>query len=311
MSFKERSLYPSPQHVDSIVLTRVPQEVGQKMGAIFVPGYGPNSHVSERMTSELRVKLKRRKWWLSDEWRNKGLPAEQVLIGIPQLGFDVYNYAERLTEKELEDFKQLASILSQLKRPVRFNTFLIDDQQTINPNSGDPLNGKGSGVLQVIVIEPNTRKPIPHRVFEVGNFLGTLVHEASHFLVDPASSKDLINKWEEEIGWERIPDEARTPGDFPKTYALNDPDRCITSYGQISSAEDFCDSLVAALFVRDRLDPQRLAFLDRELGTDNVNLNNFGQAVVTKRTKGMIRMPRIDQEFFYTANLGSLFTRRT
>lgn len=290
--------FPFRQSVSTVELTQVPEAIGWKIGAFPVENRSaenaiPTAKARRKLAKEMQAKY----WWLDPTWQQKS-PVEQVLVGTPRVAFDIYNFSEKLTDEEVEKFRKTASIFSQLKRDTRLLSFLVSDEQSINPNNNKPLNGIASS-SGTVVIEPNARRQIPYGIEEIDNLTGTLVHEGGHFFVNSQKGLELLARWRAEMGWV---DDVRHVGTPDSIGPVSD-------YAKISSHEDFVDSLVAAVFARSRLDQKRLDFLDKELGTDRVELDR-SDAVVVRRTGAEIIIPKVNQVFYYSRRPLGTFTRR-
>lgn len=306
----EKFALPIRQSFESIGLVQVPEEIGTEMvGAFPIENRSAKLTISKAQARhKLRGRLENHYWWLSSEWALKN-PNEQLLIAALGVNFDVYNFAQKLTDLEIEKFRQVASVFSQMKKKIKPLTFLISDHQSINPYNREPLNGVGKS-NGTIKIEPNARLPIPHRIVEVDNWTGTLTHETGHFFLDPQTSEGtrLANDWRVSNGWIEDPEHKPISGEPDRKWLLPGDIDSVTDYARFSPFEDFTDSLVAALHARGRLDAKRLEFLDKELGTDRVDLSK-DNAVVARRIGPEIIMPRVDQAYYYLRRPLGVFRR--
>jgi hypothetical protein len=244
------------------------------------------------VADKLRAELLSRFWWLMSEWKDKGLPREQLSVSSDRLKIEVFNFGEVMDDQEVEDFKSMVSIYSQLRGEMEYTTILISDIRSKNDYTGEALNGQGYPDARMIKIDPHTREKKPHRIYEVGNFLGTLIHEGAHPYVSGDHDVRIINSWAKEFGWHLSNNAVLTPGGFPQSQFVDEPDRTISDYAKFNPDEDLCESVVAALFASARLDRGRFNFLDRELGVSGVQMGNNDSICVARRSKNQIILPR-------------------
>jgi len=248
---------------------------------------------------KLRAELSNRCWWLMPEWRDKGLPKEQLSVSSDRLKIEVFNFGTRLDDQEVEDFKAMASIYSQLRGEMEYTTILISDARSKNDYTGEALNGQGYPDARMIKIDPHAREKKPHRVYEVSNFLGTLIHEGAHPYVSGEHDVRILNSWTDEFGWHMSSNALLTPGGFPQSQFVDEPDRTISDYAKFNPGEDFCESVVAAIFAPERLDLGRFNFLDRELGVTGVQMGNNDGIGVVRRSGNKIILPRLSEVAYY------------
>lgn len=296
------------QPAHSVSFRQVSEEVGLASGSLPVFIHSDGDLSKDKIRESLLNELETRYWWFKKVWREKGMPSEQFILTVGDFRVEVFNFAQKLGDEEVDDLKKMANIQRQLGNRTDFRTILIDSDQPINKYTGESVNGEGDPSARIIKIFPNARRQIPHRIYETGNFLGTLVHEGSHQWVD-INDVGLINKWIAELGWRvDIERTIQLPGGFPKSWFVDEPQRCINEYAAFAPNEDFCESLVAAVFARTRLDPQRLAFMDRELGTDKIDLEISDQIKVDRRDGENIVLPRVDEVSYYVKKIIPIVT---
>lgn len=273
------------------------EEVGDTDNSLNVIEISANSNeTQEEVEKKLQEHLKDHNWWLQDYWRKKGLPKEQFTISTENGDIQIYNFSEALTERHIQELQNLMQVFIQArdKSPLQeIKYILLDDLQHPNPNTGEDMNGYGPVKEKAIKLYPRGQQFIPHRVPEASNFEGTTIHELSH-----GFSVSLINEWANAFGWKMLDTPIQLPGGAYQYYGCTNPEKCISDYAKISPSEDICESMVAAIKVPEKLDPDRLAFIQKKIFGDsrvqspveikkqqNIFVPNLNQPIKYKRKK--------------------------
>lgn len=152
----------------------------------------------------------RKDWFTSEQWRDKGMPAEQIEFFLNGRQITVYNYNQEkpFTDEHVERakrvFQELASRFPQMLDQIRW--VLIDDYQL--PSAfGDPekypTNGLAHSSWRTFQLFPRGMELIPHRITAATNFDGTLTHELTHLI-----QSTLEPEWGEKFEWAECLDDA-------------------------------------------------------------------------------------------------------
>ncbi|MEI6266648.1 MAG: hypothetical protein WCP14_02050 [bacterium] len=244
----------------------------------------------ENIEEKAKEEIISNNWWLQDKWREKGIPEQQVSIKVGEYSLELYSFSQKIEDKRIFQLKSILEKFSNILGGEALNTvkyILIDDKNEINKYTNEPLNGYAETGEGAIKLYPPALEDKQHRISATSNFEGTLIHELSHSL----ASKQL-DKWQKDFGWEHVPEGITTPGGLTLYFKPKDPSRCISEYAIHSAAEDFCDSMVAAIVDPDSLDPERLAFI-RERVLPKESNNIFATAEV--REGSDVSLPKIKQ----------------
>lgn len=251
----------------------------------------------DRLLQRVQENVRKGNWWLQDEWRMKGLPVEEVVMSSPAGRIEVFNYNRVLEQRHLDELREVMAIFSQVNggsvfRGVRY--ILIDHVGHRSADSGEEASGYGEISCKAIRLYPQALQGISHRVPDVTNFLGTLIHEFSHFLI----TGSMQTGWCHLFGWEYRREERTLPGGAKTNYWITQPERCVTSYATLRPTEDICDSTVAALKNPEMLDQRKRQFL-----IDNLCLPSLREASIPVEIKRLggnsIVLPHVKQPVRY------------
>lgn len=265
MKVPELHREPADQHKeffqdkDSFIL----QEGEGGSAADFRISLGKNKDKTDAdIMAELKESISGKYWWLNDYWRNKGEPLEQIRCAIGSKIIDVFNFFRPLTREEIMSIQRSLELVANIGEGELLNNInfiLINNEQPINPKSGEPTYGQNaSRSAGYFRLDPRTlnEKDIA-RMPGARCLEAIIVHECGH-----SASTQLQNRWNETMGWysntvHRLP--LKSGAD---TVWRNDhPENMINDYARQDGGEDFCESFAAALLTPEILDPKRFAFI--------------------------------------------------
>ncbi len=210
----------------------------------------------DEIIKKAQEEVKRKSWWLEDYWQEKGIPIEQFIIKINGVGFEVYNYGEKLTEAQVHEMNRTLDILSQTEgQKPRY--VLIDNKNTLNIQNNEDERGYAKRIQNAIILRPRAMSNEPHRIPNTSSLVGTLIHEFGHFL---QQNPQLQNEWIKRFGWKILSSEEMRSR-YPKQFETQQESRCVTDYAKFSQDEDICESLVAAIRQPEILDKEKLDFI--------------------------------------------------
>ncbi len=228
--------------------------------AIAIPAAPEESQ--ESIELKLTERLKQEHWYLQDSWRSKSL-CEQFVIKVGDDSVEIFNFGRMLLPDEISKITAALKDMSRLKNTNVLRSvshIAIDNEQPLNPHTGEAMNGLG-GRDGAIKLYPAALSNQSHRVPDVSNLEGTVIHEFSHSL-----PTDFIKSWRKSFGWQFIMENPKTlPGGAVTIEETTQPERCITEYATINAAEDICDSMVAALRNPAALDAEKFEKIKIEL----------------------------------------------
>ena len=246
----------------------------------------------EAVEARLTETLTRDRWYLQDKWRSKKI-REQISIHIDGISLEIFNFSKELEAHQLEEMQNALRDYVSLKDNNVFqevHSVVIDNEQPLNPHTGNPMNGWG-GKDGAIKLFPVAFAGVPHRVADVSNLEGAVIHELSHSL-----GTDFENAWRKEFEWKSLDTPKALPGGSFQYEEVLEPNRCVTEYARVSAAEDVCDSMVAALRNPEALDAERLKKIKTEL------LPSTPREVTTTITKKNVHdyaLPKIVEPILY------------
>lgn len=217
-----------------------------------------------KLLDDVRDQLIRENWWLQEYWQKKGLPKEQINITVNNQSITIYNWRdEKLAFDQINNIAQILGIFALIANREALKKcryILIDNERSINPNSGEEINGYNADSYDALLLYPRSLDPIDFRISGVSNLEGTVIHELTHNLVDM-----IFNEWVNKFDWEYLTKPRKLPGGMTSSHKIKRPERLVTDYASTNPSEDICDSMVAALKRPEFLDPERLDFLQKTL----------------------------------------------
>jgi hypothetical protein len=288
--FEQHENIIKPEGMNDIRLLEVLESDERHEDALVI--YAKPDQSPEEVESILKKQLVDKNWWLQEYWQSKSVQ-EQIVIKFGESEISVYNYGESLKQEQIQSIESILQSFSTLKKSnalKNINAILIDDIQGVNQNTGEDLNGYGA-LDKGLKLYPNSLKPIDHRVANVSNLEGTVIHELSHGI-----GENIEQQWRKEFGWKPRENREKMTGDAYSYEYTVAPENCVTDYARINAKEDLCESMVAALKNPEILDPARLKFIRSELlGQDpTVPTSDF-----ETKNGDKITFPRLEQPVRY------------
>lgn len=252
-------------------------EYSQRRVPLVIGSRGKKPYTDEEILQMVKRDRESKDWFTSEQWRNKGMPAEQIELALNGRQITVYNYnqekpfTDEHVEKTKRVFQELASRFPQILDQIRW--ILIDDSQ-LSSAFGDPEKYPTNGFIQgrswrAFQLFPRGMEMISHRVTAATNFDGTLVHEFTHLI-----ESEFEPEWGEKFKWAECLDdaykdewEARPSPDGSTRKLFNketgemspqglfplQPDNCVTFYARQNMDEDIAESMVAYIYDPDFL----------------------------------------------------------
>lgn len=247
----------------------------------------------EAIIVKLQKHLKEHCWWLQDYWREKRIPKEQFTITTEIGDIQIYNFSEELTERHIKELEKLIQLFSQAKdkSPLKeIKYILLDNEQPLNPNTGENMNGQSRLKCKALKIYPQGKSFMNHRIGQASNFEGTVIHEFSHNI-----SPKIREEWKKLFWWIDLEIPIQLQGWDNQYYTNPNPERCISEYAKFSPDEDLCESMVAAAKAPETLDTERLAFIQSKIFG-----NDTESKLVTIKRQKKVNIPKVNQPIKYT-----------
>lgn len=245
------------------------REVFDKKKADFII-YDSDEKNDKDIYKEIQKTLERNYWWISEHWKEKGLPKEQIEIKIGDHKITVYNFnkdiefSDKHTKETIDVLQKYENYDRELSKGIKF--LLLEDKQNsdmLESNEKFPVNGRNLPEWGAIRIDPRgMRMDIEHRIPGLSNFKGTLAHE----IFENEKDDKLFNDWRKDFKWDYCsdyPDEwdvRKAKDDFHLIYTnkktkqlsfgmfTTKPELCLNDYARTNMKEDICDSAVASFF---------------------------------------------------------------
>jgi hypothetical protein len=250
---------------------------------------------TEEIERKVREKLVEHNWWLQDYWKEKGAPKEQIVIQTAVGNIEVFNFGDFLNLDQLKELQDIVIALGPLNGGELFQEIsyiLIDENQEINPNTGEKTYGYGPAGEKAVKLYPRGTKLTPYRIPEVSSFSGTIIHEFSHALTD-----DLEKDWIQEFKWRMLEEPRELPGGSYQYRETDEPERCVNNYAALRACDDICESVVAYVAGSKKLDEQKKEFLKTRLFERNV-AEAFDISVTQKIGK-QVELPKVEEPVLY------------
>jgi len=292
----EIELIPEYQKIENVLV----EEVGsgdpdfEKAKEVHVEIGETKKEIKERLERGIIEE----NWWFQNEWKEKGIPKEQLEITTGDHKLNVNNFGEVLTDRHIMELEKVIKEFSQIKNGEfldKVEYILINNIKKENPYSGEEQMGFSHPSAKAIELNPKGVEFSSHRIDKTSSFEGTLIHEFSHNVAD-----EVINEWNEKFGWEFVenPTEKFPNGEL-KWWRNKIPEKCINSYARLSPDEDIAESMVAALRNPEALDPERLQFLKEALLLDKIDINKASKINIKKRGGKDIKLPELESPLKY------------
>ena len=254
----------------------------------------------EDPVAKAREQLELNNWWLSARWQEKGLPQEQFVWQMGDKKVNIFNFGSSLLDQNIADFK---TALDSLAAKTNFGAdgldyILIDNEDKPHPyanaQEGQLIRGASVVPQKAIVLFPTVINEKSYRDGQIGTNIsgiqGIIPHEMGHQFEykSAGANHDLVtNIWHNDYGFGQFNPDKRM-------FELTNPDETVSDYAKLNTSDDFCESLVAALYNPDRLkevSPKKLEFMQ------NVILKE-GQ-VESAISKVDVELPRLDSPTKY------------
>ncbi|MBI2028690.1 MAG: hypothetical protein HYT07_03735 [Candidatus Levybacteria bacterium] len=289
-----------------------------RISPVTIKGQENKPRKDQDIIQMVRKERESKDWFLTEYWRKKGQPNEQVEFTIDNSPITLYNWNEEqpFTERHIEEAKkalqELGSRFPQILNNLRW--ILIEDHQEPSllgdPNKY-PANGNSWSRWKTFRLFPRGMSFEPHRIQKASNFEGTLTHELTHLIVD-----GFRKEWNEKFKWElcdSYPNEwelKESPDGKKKVYFHKNtgemapqwrfplqPEQCINYYAKQNTDEDICESMVAYIYDSELLEKASQDKLDILQKHDAKKPKP--EVIAQRVAKDQIKLPEIRPETVY------------
>lgn len=265
--------------------------------AISVSAYPEDS--SEKVEEELQGMLENKHWFLKEYWQKKK-PQEVIEIHCGEKSMEIFNFGKDLLDWQIEEITNAIKVYNIKMNDIVFGKvrqILINDDQWVNLRTGKPMNGIGErGTGEAIVLFPSALEQKDHRVPNVSNLEGTVIHELSHTIADGA----LTDEWRKIFGWTKLEKPEKLVGGYYQFEKSADTKRCITDYAETAADEDICESMVGALLNPNALDKEKLEYIRGKILLQQENSDKEKPFIsVIKKKESEMTFPKIQEPVKY------------
>ena len=270
--------------IDGFTLRYAPFDSRQDPNIVVVyRGERRKIQYDERLEKRLSIHVANTRK-LQESIAQLGIPQEQIMIQQGNQYILVSNYIGNLP-KVTDGIRKWFSVVhsTTYDKFDNLTNIIIIPGRGEKLETGEQLSGEFKYELDGMILYPPAFSKKEHRIPGVPHFISTLTHEYFHQYMGHAGATRFSQEWMELGGWE-------FPFFYPKDTSRGReicryPNLVETNYGKVSSAEEFCDAAVKAIYNRISFKDQRkLDFLDQ-------HFVNIGEGLLPDRVS-MIRIEK-------------------
>lgn len=256
---------PRMQDVQSLRLVEVSRPAEQSPAdEQTISVIATDSDSQNAVEAKVRQALQERHWWLNSVFQKKGIPREQITMQVNGSPVDVYNFGQPLSPEAKNRLLDTVDLFARSVRmkvvPDLIRYILIDDERPANDNTGEEGYGYSYSDWKAITLYPRAVEDGPYRIDGVQSLAAVIIHELSHNV-----ELTIRNEWMQAFGWQFLEKPKELPGGSMQNEECDNPERCVNTYATMRSSEDFCESVAVALLNSERLDPERLRFIQEHI----------------------------------------------
>ena len=275
-----------------------------RISPVSFAGKSNEPRTDSEIVEMVKDERERKDWFITEHWRKKGLPQEQIEFSVNNRKITVYDFNrdKPFTNQHITDtqkvLEQLGSRFPRMLENIRW--ILIEDIPHASA-FGDPVkypwNGSAKLEWSSFILMPRGMELMPHRIEKTSNFEGTLVHETTHLIAE-----DFEKEWRERFKWDYCimhPEEweskmapdgkwlafyNRRNGEMsPQHQFPLQPEQCVNYYAKQNDNEDICESMVAYIY-----DPELL----KRVSSEKFNILQKHDARKSKPDVSAVRLPK-------------------
>lgn len=285
---------------------------------VSIVGQENRPRIDSEILAMIKERREQRDWFVTEHWRKKEQPIEQIEFIIDGSPITVYNwnkeqsFTDEHMQKTKEVLEELGSRFPKVLNSLRW--VLIEDYQE-SSLLGDPIkypvNGQAMDKWNAFRLFPKGMSFASNRMPPLPNFTCTLIHELSHLM-----EAEFEVEWRENFQWRfcaDYPDEweskpspdgngkrffnKRTGEMSPQDRFPCEMEQCVTDYAKQTQGEDICESITAYILkpeLLQRVSPKKFEILE---GKD---AKKEKPKVSARRiSKDEIKLPEIKPETVY------------
>ncbi|MCK5084167.1 MAG: hypothetical protein KAQ64_00740 [Candidatus Pacebacteria bacterium] len=283
------------QHISSLIFEEIKKDSPDVNDTIEILG---ENKTNEEIEEAIKEELKKKYWWFNEKWTEKGLPEEQIKLRLDNTIIDTYNWGDNLNNEQIEKIKDTLILFCSNSKDTLENTKYILINNTSGGKhkiTGDELNGRSPNG-DFIELFPNALKDIGHRIKNVSNLEGTIIHELSHKI-----RLEIRNKWKKKFGkdlsWNEKKQKAE--GGALIDWKPYDQFSCISDLACYDFDEDLCESMVGAMKNPSILDKNKMEFLKKNNLISDKNDRQNISIEINRLSENDIKMPNIESPIRY------------
>ena len=283
-------------------------EFAKYPGLLYVRG-----DTEEALRANAQLAAAKSCWWLGKKMKDRDVPRTQVVFEFSSdLSITLYAYADLpLNEGQLAGVSRAltwyATVAGGEQVLQKIKWIVLTDNEIVNVKSGgfqraETFFNQSVTFFTRVGSSTESYERIPQT--DVSMIEAVTLHEYAHAIMDQyAFDRTLREDWKRQFAWKYLDEPKKLAGGMEVMYACDEPERCINEYARSDPSEDFCESLVAAVYAPQSLDPIRLQMLQERI----LNKSKQGSAValpnITTMSGGEVRLPDPPKEVFYTRAL--------
>lgn len=317
-AIKSQELPPLPFTYERTLNPKIASYEEWRISPVSFDGKANLPRADNQIVGMVKEQREMKDWFLTEDWRKKGQPSEQIEFSINDSPITLYNWNNNnsFTEEHIvrtqHVLQELASRFPQIVEKLRW--ILVEDYQ--EPSLlGDPdkLPASGQAMLKwkAFRLFPRGMSFEPYRMPPIPHFDWTLAHEFSH-LIESVFSSEWSKQFKWEYCWEHPQEwESRASPDGKGKRFFNkntnemspqgrfplQPEQCVSDYAKQTADEDICESVASYILKPEKLQevsPRKFEILkEKDAKKDKPEIS------ARRVPKNQIKLPEIKPETVY------------
>lgn len=288
-----------------------------RISPVSIVGRENRPRTDNEILNMIKERREQKDWFVTEDWRKKGQPREQIELMINGSPITVYNWnkEKNFTEKHIEKTKEVLEELgSRFPKAIsNLRWILVEDYQQpslLGDPTKYPTNGQAMAKWKAFRLFPRGMSFEPYRMPPIPNFTSTLTHELSHLI-----EAEFEAEWRQNFQWGYCVDSdewevkdspdgngkkffnKKTQEMSPQDRFPLQPEQCVTDYAKQNPSEDICESIVSYVLkpeLLQQVSPKKFEILkshDAKMEKPEVSVKRIPE--------DQIRLPDIKPETVY------------
>lgn len=285
VEIQDSPLHPLPFTYERTYDPKIDTDQEWRISPVSIVGQENRPRTDSQILAMIKERREQKDWFITEPWRKKGQPIEQIELTINDSPITVYNWNKELsfTEEYIQKTKEVLEELGS-RFPKALNSLrwiLVEDYQEpslLGDSEKYPTNGQAMAKWKAFRLFPKGMSFEPYRMPPLPNFTCTLTHELSHLI-----EAEFEPEWRKNFQWKfcaDYPDEwdvKESPDGKGKKFFNKEsgemspqgkfplqPDECLTYYAKQTQDEDICESITAYVLNPEllrKVSPKKFAIL--------------------------------------------------